>query len=41
MVEYDAADVPDCFDKTAAGEGEGEGPGFVSDAEVELGDEED
>lgn len=41
MVEHKAADVADCFDKTAAGEGEGEGPCFVSDAEVELGYQED
>ena len=41
MVEHEAADVADCFDETAAGEGEGEGPCSVSDAEVELGDEED
>ena len=40
MVEHEAADIADCFDKTAAGEGESECPCFVSDAEVELGDQE-
>ena len=40
VVQHEAADVSDCFYKTAAGEGEGECPGFVSDAEVELGDQE-
>ena len=40
MVKYETADVADCFDETAAGEGEGEGPCFVSDAEVELGEQE-
>lgn len=41
MVEHKAAEIADCFDKTAAGEGEGEGPCLVSDAEVELGYQED
>ena len=41
MVKYEAPDVADCFDETAAGESEGKRPRSVSDAEVELGDEED
>ena len=41
MVQHEAADVADCFHETAAGESEGESPCSVSDAEVELGDEED
>ncbi len=41
MVKYEAADVANCFDETAAGEGEGKRPHSVSDAEVELGDEQD
>lgn len=41
MVKHEAADVADRFDETAAGEGEGEGPCPVSDAEVDLGDEQD
>lgn len=40
-VEHEAAEVADCFDETAAAEGEGVRPRSVSDAEVELGDEED
>ena len=40
VVQHEAADVTDCFYKTAAGEREGECPRFVSDAEVELSDQE-
>ena len=40
VVKHEAADIADCFYKTAAGDGEGECPCFVSDAEVELGDQE-
>lgn len=40
-MQHKAADIADCFHETAAGEGEGESPCFVFDAEVELGDEED
>lgn len=41
MVQHEAADVADCFHETAARKSEGESPCSVSDAEVELGDEED
>ena len=37
VVKHDSAEVADRFDQTAAGEGEGESPCSVSDAEVELG----
>ena len=40
VVQHEAANIADCFYKTAAGEGEGERPCFVSGAEVELGDQE-
>ena len=40
VVKHEAANISDCFYKTAAGEGEGECPCFVSDPEVELGDQE-
>ena len=40
VVKHEAADIADCFYKAAAGEGEGECPCFVSDAEVDLGDQE-
>ena len=39
-MKHDAANIADCFYKTAAGEGEGECPCFVFAAEVELGDQE-
>lgn len=41
VVEHQAAGIADRFDETAAGEGEGEGPCLVFDAEVELGYQED